>query len=329
MRGDGGSVGRWIGRGLLVALAALAALIAFGPRDRLDRVVFDDAQVPANPEAWLAAREAVMADILPGAEKQIVWAGAAGMRTPLAVIYVHGFSATKEEIRPVPDEVARALGANLFFTRLAGHGRGGAAMAEATAEDWLLDMAEALAVGRRLGDRLVVIGVSTGATLAAVALDDPQAAAAVAGVVLISPNFALRSPAGMILDLPWAPVWGPRIAGTERGFEPVNAEHGRWWTTRYPTAALFPMAELMRAARAQDWSRLRIPALFVWSPEDQVVDPEWVYMVARSWGGPVEMLNPVLTARDDPFRHVIAGRILSPDQTAPLVAAIVAWAGRL
>ena len=86
----------------------------------------------------------------------------------------------------MPEEVARALGANLFFTRLTGHGRTGAAMAEATAEDWLADMAEAMEIGRRLGQRVVVIGTSTGGTLAAIAATDPQLNAGLAGTVLIS-----------------------------------------------------------------------------------------------------------------------------------------------
>ena len=88
------------------------------------------------------------------AAKRIVWAGAAGQKTPLAVIYVHGFSASAEEIRPVPDEVAKALGANLFYTRLAGHGRSGDAMAEPLAGDWIEDMAEAMAILQKLsGER--------------------------------------------------------------------------------------------------------------------------------------------------------------------------------
>ena len=90
-------------------------------------------------------------DIRPGAAKRILWAGEKGARTPLAIVYIHGFSGSAEEIRPVPDEVARTLGANLYFSRLAGHGRRPAAMAEPDAGDWIEDMAEAMAIGRRLG----------------------------------------------------------------------------------------------------------------------------------------------------------------------------------
>ncbi len=321
------SFGRWLGRGLLVLALVLGGLWAFGPRAELDRsIAFDPQAIPADLDAWLAERELTFTDVKPEARKEIVWAGRPGVRTPLALVYVHGFSASKEEIRPVPDDVARALGANLFFTRLAGHGRTGEAMAEATAEDWLYDLAEAVEIGRRLGDRVVLIGTSTGATLITVGMDDPALSRDVAGVVLISPNFALASPAGALLDLPFVEVWGQWVAGSERSFPPANEAHGRYWTTRYPTSALYPMAELMRAARALDWKSVTLPALFLVSPQDRVIDPAWARRVAEGWGGPVVFHLVEMGAGDDPWGHVLAGRVLSPERTGKTVSQIADWA---
>ncbi len=48
-----------------------------------------------------------------------------------------------------------------------------------------------------------------------------------AGVVLVSPNFALHSAAGRILDLPLARWWGPIVAGETRSFAPKNDIHAR------------------------------------------------------------------------------------------------------
>ena len=73
-----------------------------------------------------------------------------------AVVFIHGFSATGHEIRPLPDLVANGLVANLFFTRLSGHGQGGPAMGCATLDDWRADVAQALAFGRMLGKRVLV-----------------------------------------------------------------------------------------------------------------------------------------------------------------------------
>lgn len=309
---------------------AFFALWLFAPLDRVNRQIdFQDNSLPADLDAWLAAREADP-DIRPSARMRIVWAGSPGARTPLAVIYVHGFSASAEEIRPVPDRVAEALGANLFFTRLTGHGRSGDAMATATADDWIEDMAEAMAIGRRIGDRVLVISTSTGGTLTAIAATDPVLSGAMAGVVLISPNFRLNSGvAGAILDAPFARWWGPLVAGERRTFAAKNDRHAAYWTTDYPTLALFPMATLMREARAQDYATAKTPLLLIYSEQDQVINPAAIAPVRDAWGGPVQQDIRVMGPGDDPGSHVIAGDTLSPGQTAPVADLITAWARAL
>jgi alpha-beta hydrolase superfamily lysophospholipase len=309
--------------GLVIVVAALALIF---PRDGVDREIsFDPASLPDDLDTYLAGAEAGVADLTEGSAKRIVWAGQAGQRTPLAIIYVHGFSATAEEIRPVPDEVAGAMGANLYFMRLAGHGQGGDAMGSVTAGDWIEDMAEAMAIGRRLGDKVVLISTSTGAPLAVLAAADPAMAEGLAGIVMISPNFGLRSAAGMILDMPLARYWGPVVAGARRSFDPVNARHGAHWTTEYPTTALFPMAALVRAGRAADFGRIQVPALFIYAPADEVIDPARIPAVVAAWGGPTQTSEVVMGDGDDPFSHVIAGDILSPGQTDAVTGTILSW----
>lgn len=324
------SFGKWLGRVLVFFILAIGAVWLFAPREPVDRAIsFDAAALPADLDAYLAESEARFPDIVPGVAKRILWAGAKGQKTPLSVVYLHGFSATSEEIRPVPDEVARALGANLFFTRLTGHGRGSAAMAEPVAGDWIEDTAEALAIGRRLGERVLVISTSTGATLAAIAATDPALSQDLAGVVMVSPNFGLASDAAMILELPLARWWGPIVAGPTRSFDPKNPDHGRYWTTSYPTTALFPMAAVVREARGLDYASAQTPALILFSPKDQVVDVTLIPGVAEAWGGEVQVEPLELGPADDPYNHVIAGDIMSPGQTAPTAALIAGWAAGL
>lgn len=319
--------GRMLGRLLLGLVVVGAALWFLAPVEGVERkITFDPASIGADVDAYLAAEEQAFPDITPGVQKRVIWAGAVGTRTPLAVVYIHGFSATSEEIRPVPDRVAQALGANLFYTRLTGHGRTSEAMAGATAGDWIEDMAEAMAIGRRLGDRVVVISTSTGATLAAIAATDPILSQDMAGVVMISPNFRIRATAARILDMPLARYWGPLLAGKTRSFNASNEAHAKYWTTSYPTLALFPMAALIREARTQDYAAATMPALFVYAQADQVIDPAAVVPVRDAWGGPVTEDLRVMGPGDDPSSHVIAGDILSPGQTVSVVDTITAWA---
>ena len=316
-----------IRRALLWCLAALVLAVAilwlFGPREPVEMTArFDATAVPDDLDAWLATREGVFDDITPGAEKRIRWAGDAGQATDWSIVYLHGFSATSRETHPLTDRVAEALGANVFYTRLAGHGRGGDAMAGASVADWALDLDEALAIAERIGDRTLVIGVSTGATLAVAGLDTGRRADA---FVAVSPNFRIANPQAAVLTLPAARAWVPALFGRERSFEAFNAEHETWWTTRYPTTALFPMAALVKRAAAAGVDDIDIPALFVFDPGDSVVDHRETRAVAARWGGPATIAEVTTGEGDDPNSHVIAGDILSPGMTDDIAALIVAW----
>jgi esterase/lipase len=322
--------GKALGRSLLVLAALTALIFIVAPKEPVDRSFsFDPATLGPDLDAYLAAEEAKFADIIPTTEKQIIWAGAKGAKTPLAVVYLHGFSATKHEIMPVADRVATSLGANLFYTRLSGHGRSPAALAEPRAGDWINDMAEALAIGRRLGDRVIVISTSTGGTLAAIAATDPVLSQDLAGIVFVSPNFGIDKTAAFLLNLPFVRYCGPLVAGAERSSDVRNADHAKFWTTRYPTVAAVPMQALVTHALAQDYTKAKLPALFIFALDDRVVQPRVTADIADAWGGLHETYHPDLTDKDDPYHHVIAGDIMSPDQTAPTVARILVSAKRL
>lgn len=82
----------------------------------------------ATIEVTLAAQEAEVPHLCKGCEKRIIWAQAPAAKTTYCVLYIHGFSATGEELRPLPDMIAQGLGANIYFTCLTGHGQNGDAM---------------------------------------------------------------------------------------------------------------------------------------------------------------------------------------------------------
>jgi len=320
------SLGKFLGRLLLGLIVLAVAAWVLLPTEPVDRdIAFDAADLGDDLDAYFAAAEARFDDIVPGTEKRVIWADAPGQATPLTLVYLHGFSASAAEVRPLPDLVAERLGANLIYTRLTGHGRDGPAMAEATAGDWIEDTAEALAAARAIGDRVVVIATSTGGTLAALAATDPILSEALAGIVLISPNFRVANPSARLLTWPGARWWVPWIAGAERGFKTINADQARYWTERYPTVAVLPMAALVRHVRRLDFGDTRVPALFLFAPEDAVVDAGATERVAARWGGPATVARQNVPPGNDPYRHVIAGDILSPDMTAPLARTIQDW----
>lgn len=321
-----GQLGRILGRGLLALGAGAAVFFAVGPYEPVDlKASFEPRRFGEGVGVYFESVESRYSDITPGTEKRVIWAGQRETRTPVSVVYLHGFSATSEEIRPVPDLVAEALGANLVFTRLRGHGRSGAAMAEAAAGDWMQDTAEALAAARHTGDKVVVIATSTGATLAAAAALDAELSADIAAMVLISPNFGISNVLEPVLTWPAARHWLPPLAGEERSFAPRNEKHAEFWTTRYPSVAVLPMAALVKEVRGMNFKRANVPVLFWYSAGDTVVRPERTTVVAEAWGGPKAVELVQTGPEDDIHAHVIAGDALSPGQTGRTVAGILDW----
>jgi esterase/lipase len=304
----------------LLLVTALLVVFFSGPRLPLDTQVRTQ-QLPVDLDQYLATSEAHFPDITPNTEKTIVWAYPDKRKTTLSVIYLHGFSASRQETAPLSDELAKQLGANLFYTRLSGHGRGGAAMAEASINDWLNDSQEALQIGAQLGERVVVIGTSTGATLATWLATQPQSKNVLA-YAMISPNFAPKDPAAQVLTWAWAKHFAPLLIGAEHHWQPRNAEQARYWSHRYPTQALLPMMGLVDYVRELPVENITTPVLMIYSADDQVVSPAATeQMFARFGGAPKQLL--ALTDTQDDSHHVLAGAILSPRDTPRVAAAIM------
>lgn len=319
---------------LLVIAAVLGLLVlAFflGPRVRFE----PSGPVPEMPTAptalvaALAGAESAVGDLVPGAEKAILWAnpGSPG-RTEYALVYLHGFSASRRETEPFSRLVATALGANLFYARLAGHGHEDLdAMGQVDAADWYADALEALGVAEAIGDKTVLVGTSTGATLATVLAE--QHPERIHALVFISPNFAPANRAAWLTAGPWGEQIGRLVMGAYRGFEPQNEQHERYWTTRYPSRAIPVMMSLVSYAADVEHERLPVPLILFASPGDQVVDFDVTSRIFEDWGAGVDVRVDkelvLVEDSDDPGSHVLAGDILSPSTTGRLAVRTVAF----
>lgn len=274
---------------------------------------------PAGLEAWIDQREARFDDITPGAEKHLAWATPrAPSRTSLALVYLHGFSATRQEVAPLCEQVGEALQANVFLTRLRGHGRTGEAFAASTLTQWLEDALEALAVGHATGDRVVLVGTSTGATLATWLA---ARGAPVDALVLLSPNFAPRARGASLLTLPGRDLLIRLVVGDTRSWEPDSPLQGRYWTHSYPSRALLPMADLVELTRRSDFGRIDVPVLVLYAPGDQVVRTELVPERIAEMSSPHKRIVEVDYATSA-SQHILAGDILSPSSTDRVAAEI-------
>ena len=307
---------------------ALGLAFVFGPREPFEgEVTFDQVSIGDDLDHYLAQQESKFSDIRQGLNKQIIWHGERGEQTDIAIVYLHGFSASLGEMRPVPDDVAEALGANLYYARLKGHGRTSDAMAEANADDWVNDTAEALGIGARLGKKLIVVSTSTGGSLVAyLHAHKPEWGDMIAGHIMISPNFGLADPSSALLSFPFARQFVPLILGDMRGKASSNALVQQTWTIPHATSALMPLARMTNEANEAPLENIDVPMLVFRSLKDKTVSPKATAAAIKRISGAVEVI--LIDQSGHSNHHVLAGDALSPRTNGLMTNAIIEWAKR-
>ena len=302
-------------KALLIIVVAVGGILFLNTPARLDYSPVIDAN-PDLASLW----EEPESLLIPGAEKRLTWHAEEQLRTEWSVVALHGFSATRQETAPLAEIVADKLGANLFETRFTAHGLKKDGLVTVTAEEWLDDVAEALTIGKMTGEKVVVMAVSTGATLALAMLDHPTMES-VDAMILLSPNFAPADPKGLLITYPGGPLLLRLIAGETRSWEAFNEQQEIYWTTSYPTRTL------IQAIRAVDRANEKIRtvaaprAQFIYSPNDQVISVPALRSAYAALQSPQKEVIKVLTT-GAPTAHIIAGDIISPDNTNVLAGQI-------
>eukprot|EP00301_Raphidiophrys_heterophryoidea_P024747 c8131_g1_i1.p1 GENE.c8131_g1_i1~~c8131_g1_i1.p1 ORF type:complete len:411 (-),score=49.88 c8131_g1_i1:309-1541(-) len=290
-------------------------------------------------------------DIIPGAEKSIVWyspapgVSAPRKKTPLAIVYIHGWSTCRQDSAPIPDRVANALQANLYNCRLSGHGHhvnehpeiGGFALFNlATAANLFQDAVDAVNIGRQIGERVLIMGSSTGAMLAIWAACQPCLADHLAGLILMSPAFALRKPYHVIkwanaflrvMPLGLAPtlkrVVSVAVMGKERIIRPRNSENQTFWTVRYPSHALSNLIDVLWEVESLDLHAVKIPTMIIANPFDDVVCYSTMLKRFEELGSHSKMFMSFSYSHDP---HILVGRIMSPNTVDECEMAVVTFA---
>lgn len=307
----------------VVVITIVTVILLLGPRPGVESEWVEPRLGP-DLDAYLTESERDVPSLRPGDAKSVVWRDPdTRERTEVSIVYLHGFSADRHEVEPLITELAHDLQANVYFTRLSGHGRDGAGMSEPSAADWLVDTAEAIAIGGRIGEKVVLVATSTGGTLALWAATQERARGRLSALVLISPNLGLRDRLAPVLLWPWGSVLARLVLGPERCFEPRNAYQAAHWTTCYPPGALLPMMALVEHVKTVDLGVIEIPTLVIYSPKDEIVDAietERVILTLR----PSLVSTYLVEESGDPENHVLAGDAVSPGTTDQVRARILA-----
>jgi alpha-beta hydrolase superfamily lysophospholipase len=311
----------WVAAIALVgALAVLAVLCGpLFPFQPAPSHIADAVASASDLDRYLQEREARHAGIKPDQAKMIMWRDPAIRRTtPLALVYLHGFSASRRDISPVVETLARTLQANAFLTRLAAHGLASPAeFATVTPQDWIDDAREALAIGERIGQRVILIGTSTGALLATMAALEGDASR-IAALILLSPNFGILDRRAEFISGPFGPWLARIVIGKEYSFEPASSGHAEFWTTHYPSQSVVALMNLVNHARSLELGNLKIPTLVIYTNTDTVVDTKAIQDRFAEIGAAQKLIVDLPEAT----RHELTGDALAPQTVQPVLAHI-------
>lgn len=259
---------------LAVIVAILVMIYALGPSPDTPVYTTKMPAVPADVsslEAYVKNNEA-QHKIKPNNEARIIWANdSVKQKTEYAIVYLHGFSASQEEGNPIHTTIAREFGCNLYLARLAEHGIDTTEpMMDLTADEYWETAKQALAIGKQLGNKVILIGTSTGGTnalqLAATYPDDVEA------LVLMSPNIAINNDKAYLLNN----HWGLQLAKMVTGDDHITSSDDReifkaYWYHHYPLQAAVQLQEMIETAMTKaTFEKVKQPVFMLYYYKDPV-----------------------------------------------------------
>lgn len=218
----------------LVVVIGLSLTYMLGPKPKtpvLEPTPITNEIAIDELDSWIADKESKIESLKPDNEATIFWANDSVVKTEYSVVYLHGLSASRMEGNPVHYEFAKRYGMNMYLPRLQSHGIDiPDALGDLTPENYLQSAKEAIAIGKTLGEKVIVMCCSTGGTLAFyLAAHDPE----IEAVIAYSPNIDIFDPNSHILTQPWG-LQLTRLAfgGKNRSYE-APEEFKKYWQTSY------------------------------------------------------------------------------------------------
>src|SRR5690606_20077841 len=94
-------------------------------------------------------------------EARIIWQNECPEVTEFSLVYLHGFAGSYRDGYPLNVQIADSLGANIYLSRMPGHGMvSSAAMEGFTPETAWQSAREALEIGKTIGKKVILLSTS-------------------------------------------------------------------------------------------------------------------------------------------------------------------------
>lgn len=235
-------------------------------------------------------------------QARIVWANdTLKSKSEYAIVYLHGFSASQEEGNPVHRNIAQKFGSNLYLSRLAQHGiNTSEQLLGLTPDDYWESAKQALAIGKKIGNKVILMGTSTGASqalqLAATYPND------VAALVLYSPNIEINNPNAWLLNNPWGLQIARMVIGSNY-LTPSDTTkvYAKYWNTPYRLEATVSLQEMIESSMTPEtFKKVNQPTLLLYYYQDENHQDKIVKVSAME-----KMFEQLGTANAKKIKHPI------------------------
>lgn len=257
---------------LLILPLIIAGAYFLGPSPSTPALTPDLPNLPLQPEEldhYISLKESIH-KLKPDNEARIVWADSTKRKTAFSIVYLHGFSASQAEGEPLHRDIANKFGFNLYLPRLAEHGIDTAdALMNFTIDRYWESAKEAYMIGRQLGNKVIVMGTSTGGTLALMlAAEYPD----IHSLILLSPNIAINDPNSWLLNN----HWGLQIARGVLGSDYIQSNDDRvlykkYWYTKYRVEGVVQLQNLLETFMTEEtFSKVKQPVLTLYYYKDEI-----------------------------------------------------------
>jgi len=263
---------------ILFILVVGTALYLAGPKPAVPKFATPEIRLPddlATLEMQIKNAEESSKGIRRGCEARIVWDNdSAKTKTRYSFVYLHGGTSSHVEGDPIHRNLASRYHANLYLARLAGHGvdLGDNNLANETADDFFYSAEYALAVAKKLGDEVIVMGTSFGGALTAyLASRHPE----IKAIILFSPCIETYDQRTKFFTRPWGTKIIKFITKSETfDVREPSKLYARYWTTHYNLNFIAEFQNfLSNASTPENFARVKSPTfLAYWYKNEQVKD---------------------------------------------------------
>lgn len=270
-------------------------------------------------ESIIASHEDTFAPIKPEARARIVWHDEQQKtKTDYSLVYLHGFKSSQGEGHPVHQTIAKKFGCNLYLARLQGHGlERGQYFGDLSSSALIQSAIDACRIGQKIGRNVLVMGTSTGGSLALYAAASDTCPVPIKGLILYSPLIHLYGFSSLLLENRIGRTLLQIFPGKdhELKYDPFTDDEAAIWYSSYSLNGALALGQtIQQVMRRSVFSNVRCPVFTGYyykdrAHHDRVVSTSAIKRMVKQLGTP----SSSITIKNFPHAasHVICSSLLS------------------